>query len=257
MWRSFEPQVEMHAADCVTRQVSTEPFTIVGGGLVGGGSQAAQVMLGSGLTPFAKPARPQPGDVAREWLAFVLGHTLGLPVSSVLISRQTAGLVPALPPVVALSFEMLPQGRPWAQFNPTAAELVSLRPIFSAMFAFHAWIGEQDHFGVTNMLAERIAGGIVRLAFFDYSMSLTYNWTPPAAMPIRPEWRTPPGPYANPDPLVMEQVIDHISKLFPLSGLQSIIAAIPPDCLPAADGTALADGLFDRAKQLKTVLGIP
>lgn len=255
MWRSFEPHVEAYAANCVALQMSMEPFTITGG-LVGGGSHAVQVKLQSGLTPFAKPAHHQPGDVARERLAFVLGHNLGLPVSSVLISRQTTGLTLALPSVVALSFEMLPQGRPWTQFNATAAELIALRPIFSAMFAFHAWIDDHDHFGDTNLLAERTAGGAVRLAFFDYSISLTHSWSPPAPPPGRPQWANPPGPYANPDPLVMEQVVDHVIR-FPLNGLQSIVGAIPTDCLSPADGATLADGLFNRARQLKTVLGIP
>jgi hypothetical protein len=193
MWCSFDPHVEAHAATCLTNQISTEPFQVTGAA-AGSGSTAVPVKLQSGRSAYAKPARLQPGDVARERLAFVLAHRLQLPVATVVISRESTGLMLTLPPVVALSFEMLSQGRQWGQFAASPAELNSLRSVFTAMHVFHAWIDDHDHFGGSNMQCERMPDGSVRLSFYDYSFSLTHQWRPPAPPPHRGEWKNPPAP---------------------------------------------------------------
>jgi hypothetical protein len=256
MWRFFAPHVEAHASTCLANQLSTESFALTGP-VAAGGSSAVPVKMQSGLRAYAKPARVQPGDVARERLTFVLGYRLQLPVASVLISRETVGLAAGgLPSVVALSFEMLAQGRVWGQIaaSLTAVEVNALRPTFSAMHAFHAWIDEHDHFGGSNMQIERGQSGI-QASFYDYSFSLTHQWQPPALAPFRNEWQNPPAPYANPDPLVMDQIVAQVQG-FPLVELESIVGALPIDCLSQADGAALAQGLFERGKQLKTVLNL-
>jgi hypothetical protein len=256
MWRSFAPHVEAHAATCLITQLSTEPF-IVTGASIGGGSSAVPVRMQSGLPAYAKPARIQPGDVARERLAFALGYRLTLPVASVLVSRETAGLTPTLPPVVALSFEALSQPKVWGQLLPalTPEEERSLRPTLSAMHAFHAWIDDHDHFGGGNMQIERSTSGTIQISFFDYSFSLNHQWQPPAPPPDRASWKIPQHPYANPDRIVMEQLVDQIQG-FTLAELEAIIGTLPADCLSSADGVALAGGLFERGKLLKTVLDL-
>lgn len=252
MWRSFEPHVERFASACASQAVSTDRFSI-SGPPAGGGSTAVPVAMPSGLAAYAKPARAQPGDVAREWLAFMLGYRVGLPLASVQISRETANLTFPLPPVVALSYNMLAQGRPFGQLTLSPQEQDAARPIFSAMHAFHAWIDDHDHFGGANTHIERMPDGSIQLSFFDYSFSLTHQWGPPASPIHRNEWKHPTGPYANPDPLVINRVIDLIQQI-PLTDLQSVAGTLPPDCMSAGDGAALAAALHQRGQQLKAVL---
>ena len=252
MFRLFEPHVEAHAVASVSDGISTEPFS-ADGAVAGGGSSALPIRLQSGRLAYAKPARPQPGDVARERVAFLLGSRLDLPVATVLISRQTAGVLLALPPVVALSFDMLNQGRLWPQMKVTAAELSQLRPVLSALHVFHAWIDDHDHFNGSNTNAVRMAGGSIRLSTFDYSFSLTHEWHPPAPARQRAQWKNPGPPYAALDPLVIGQTVDQIKRLT-LTELQAILATLPPDCLSAAEGAVLADGLFQRGQQLAAII---
>lgn len=257
MWRSFAPHVEEHAIDCRSTPESTEPFDIIGG-VVGGGSSAVPIRLRSGRLAWAKPARiaGDNADVARERLAFVLGHELGLPVAAVQISRQTETLRNQLPPIVALSFANLAAGVMWNQLRPapTPDELLALRASFSAMWAFHAWIDDHDHRGEGwNFHVERVSAGTIQVSFFDYGHSLTKQWRPPVDAPTR-DWSFR-GAYSNPDPLALDQVINHI-QMFTLAELQRIVGSLPPDCMPPEVGTALARGLHERGKQLKTLLNL-
>lgn len=252
MWRIFEPHVEAHSAIAKTEPISTEPFQIIGP-LLEGGSSSVRVRLESGLEPYAKPAHPRTGDVARERIAFLLGHRLGLPVATVQISRETVGLPLILPPIVALSFPMLGRARPWEQMAISPVDRASLRRIFTAMHVFHCWIDDHDHFCGSNVEAERMQDGSIRMAFFDYGHSLTREWRPPCPAVMRSQWRSPPMPFSSRDPQVLDLLIDQIRKLT-VDELQYIIGSVPADCITADERTDLAAGLFERGQQLREVL---
>ena len=186
-------------------------------------------------------------------MAFLLGHRLGLPVDTVQISRETTGLSLLLPRVVALSFPMLGQARPWAQMVISPVERPFLRRIFTAMHVFHCWIDDHDHFCGSNMEAERMPDGSIRMAFFDYGHSLTREWRPPDPPVMRSQWKSPPMPFSSRDPLVLDLIVDQIQQIT-LGELQSIIDSVPADCMTAPERTNLVTGLFERAQRLRTVL---
>ncbi len=94
----------------------------------------------------------------------------------------------------------------------------------------------------------------MRVSSFDYVQSLNDQWVPPLPPDPHNDWTNPTGVYANPDPLVAEQIMGHIQGLT-ADQLQAIVQALPPDCMPPLEGIALATGLHERAKRLAEVLG--
>lgn len=203
MWRRFEPHIDTAAADCAAKVISDEPFVVVGRP-GGGGTLAIEVRLSiSGLTAFAKPARMGPDNgrsAAHEKIASDLGYALGLPVAPVVLSRQTPGTTLSAIPLVALSYSALRQPRPFGglikSISPHSA--AALREVATAMFVFHCWIDDHDHFGDSNALAEQATDGTLRSIFFDYSFALMREWSPPAPAKDRPQWGNPPDPYRPP-----------------------------------------------------------
>ena len=147
-------------------------------------------------------------------------------------------------------------GHAWEQFHTlTPQELDLLRPALASMRAFYCWIDDHDHdWSDGNALLERTSAGEIRAAFIDHSYSLTKAWNPPAPPLVR-NWRTMNGPYAQSDIAAMTRIVEQIEQ-FPLTDLPDIIQKVPPDCLSAAGGDALAHALFDRREQLRGLLNL-
>jgi hypothetical protein len=200
--RRFAPHIETLARRCFENPESQEAFTI-SGAPAGGATTAIPITINAnGIRAYAKPARAATDNgacVAHEKIASDIGYKLGLPVAPVLLSRACTGT--ALPPIVALSYMALPQPRPWGQVSLSPDELTALRPVLAAMYAFHVWIDDHDH-----------NWNVVRTVFIDYTFSLTHQWNPPAAAPVRP-WHTMTGPYANTDFGALTAAIGKIERL--------------------------------------------
>ena len=194
--------------------------------------------------------------VGREKLAADLGFHLKISIAPVHISRQTAGHSVVLPPVVALSYETLVAGKDWEKFGPTPEDLKKLKPMFTALWVLHGWIAERDHRGAGwNLKGERVAKGSVHVSSFDYVQSLNDQWRPPDPPAPHPDWNNPTGVYADPDLTVAAKVIGQI-RGFTAERLKAIVGALPPDCMPPKEGNALACGLYERGKQLESLLGL-
>jgi len=260
-WRSFSPEIEEIAAKCAINPITDEPFTCDGAPVGGAGTTARRVTMNeSGAKAWAKPARDNPGDIncaAHEKIASDLGQLLGLPIPPVSLSRRTAGT--GMAPVVAISYEALPQGRPWAQAeNLLTPEIkATIRATMSAMWAFHAWVNDSDHnWNPGNIIVELHATEPTRLAFIDYSFALSKYWNPPAPpvapMPLFP-WHERPGDYAPCDDAAMHEIITRIEKLS-LRDFDTLIKRIPADCLATELAGRLVDGLEARRHDLRKIL---
>ena len=170
-----------------------------------------------------------------------------------------------MPDVVVLSYETLTSGRNWSDLKATAEETASLRASFTALWVFHGWIAERDHRGTGrlgppawNIKGERAADGSMNISSYDYADSLDKGWKPPAPPPPPPDhqWHAPTGVYATQDIREALRVVKEIQGLT-LAQISDIIGRLPEDCMPRADGMALARGLHERGKQLISLLGLP
>ncbi len=257
-FRNFPANVDELAARCSANLICTEEFEIIGNH-AGGGSIAFPVRLkGSGLLAWVKPAVAA-GDNARtaahEKIVADFAHALGFPVAPVMLSRMTKGH--GLPLIVALSFATLKQPTPW---NGVAGILsdkhkAALRPQLSAMLALHCWIDDHDHdWNEGNALFECDADGTARTVFYDYGHSLTHQWNPPAAAPVR-DWRRRQGPWSHAGQTEINDAIDLIAKLA-VNDWRLIIERIPPDCLAPALGGHLITALIERRAHLANFLNI-
>ena len=253
-YRSFNTHVEATAAECRKSPFTAEQFEVIGG-RAGGGTGAVPVrMLNSGLPAWAKPdgnGADKLKHVAHERIAFCLGYDLGLPVSSVTMSRDTANK--NLHQIVAISYPALPAGKPWD--NSLPPDLVaSLRPTFSAMYPFLAWLDDHDHFGGANTHYEIVAGE-PRVAFFDFSYSQTEAWGVPGPPQNRPQWQQRTPPYHLLDTDIALEFMKRIEG-FPVNELGRIIDETPPDCLLPDTRAHLLTALDQRRGQLRGVLNL-
>jgi hypothetical protein len=129
--------------------------------------------------------------------------------------------------VVALSYEVLPQGRPWQQAEGllTPEIKATIKAALSAMWAFHAWIIDCDHnWNGGNVIVELHATEPARLAFIDYS-----------------------------DEGAIEELIVGIEKLS-LTDFDRVIRRIPGDCLANGLVDPLIAGLDARRANLRNIL---
>lgn len=258
MWRTYAPHVEALANECAKPEntESTEKFT-VSDRIMGGSAGSVLVTMESGLPAWVK-LKGGPEDfalVARERLAFILGNSLKLPIAPVQITRQTTGHPRTLPAVGVLSFPTLGAGKSWMDLDPkpTIDEIAPLKAVFSAIWAFHAWIDDHDHRGEGwNFDGQRNPDGTMEVSSYDYGESLTHRWHPPQPAPAK-DWTSFEGVYANPDCAAMLAIVNHIQG-FTLAELEAMVATVPSDCMPPSEGAVLAGALSDRGKQLKTLL---
>jgi hypothetical protein len=260
-WRKFSADFERLAARISRDLITEEPFVLEPGLKPEGGATTAVrvTMQASKQYAWAKPARLQANNAAdivcpaHEKIAADLAHLVGLPVPPVALSRKTEGT--GLAKVVALSYEALPQGKPWKHLGPalTPEVIAKLMPTLSAMWAFHAWVCDTDHnWNVGNVIVEILPDGTVNVAFIDYSNALTHAWKPPAE-PQPQDWSRRNNPYNPCDKAAMAEAIGRIERL-PSQEIGSIITRTPEDCLPAATAKHLFEGLDARRGQLKAIL---
>jgi hypothetical protein len=255
-FRNFPADIEDLAKQCAADPLCTEEFEIIGT-RAGGGSIAFPVRLkASGRLAWVKPAVAA-GDNARtaahEKIVADLAYALGFAIAPVALSRMTKGH--GLPPIVALSFAALKQPKSWSGVLATLTDThkAALRPQLSAILALHCWIDDHDHdWNEGNALFECDSNGAARTVFFDYGHSLTHQWTPPAAAPVR-DWKRRNGPYSYTEKSEIIHAIEPIGKLA-VKDLEAIIKRIPPDCLAPDLGTHLITALDQRRAQLGTLL---
>lgn len=256
--RKFSADVDDLAKQCVSEPLCKEEFEIIGT-RAGGGSIAFPVRLkGSGKLAWVKPAVAA-GDNARtaahEKIVADLALALDCPVAPVALSRQTKGH--GLPTIVALSFATLKQPKPWNAIIGimTDAHKAALCPQLSSMLALHCWIDDHDHnWNDGNALFECDADGNARTVFFDYGHSLTHQWKPPAAAPVR-DWKSRNGPWSLTEKSRIIHAVERIEKLA-VNDLEAIIKGVPDDCLPPDLRKGLFTALVQRRTQLKTLLDL-
>jgi hypothetical protein len=260
-YRKFPQNVEDLAKRCAAGLLCPEEFDITGGRL-GGGSVAFPVQVkGPFCAAWVKPAVAA-GDnattAAHEKIVADVAHALGFPVAPVMLSTKTQGKSVPLPNTVALSFATLGQARPWNGIAPTMTNdhKRALCPQMSAMFALHCWIDDHDHnWNESNAQFECNADGSASAVFYDYGHSLTHQWAPPAAAPIR-DWKQRQGPWAITEMSEIIHAIELIEKLA-VKNLEAIIKRIPSDCLAPDLGNLLITALDQRRAQLKVLIGAP
>lgn len=258
-WRKFSAEFERDTKTVSRGLFTEEPFEIEPGQKPAGGATTAVrvVMKVTKRFAWAKPARASnPADApcpAHEKIAADLADLLELPIPPVALSNKTEGM--GLAKVVALSYEALPQGKPWAKLSDAQKDQAKakLLPTFSAMWVFNAWVCDTDHnWNVGNVIVEIFPDGLVNTAFIDYSNALTHAWKPPAN-PQAQDWSKRNDPYNPCDKAAMAEAIGRIEKL-PSQQIASIIGRTPGDCLAADLAKHLTEGLEARRKQLKAIL---
>ncbi|HEX3430803.1 MAG TPA: hypothetical protein VHT03_07945 [Rhizomicrobium sp.] len=233
--------------------ITDEPFDVADPTRQGGGTGAVKVVMrASRLTAWAKPegtGMHHIRDVAHEKIGSDLGFDLGLPVAAVVLSTKTGGK--NLHSTVALSYEMLPGGRPLNQI-PSDAK-AKLCTALSGIFVLLAWIDDHDHFGASNAHFEIVNAG-PRLSFFDWGHSLTKQWAIPGPAPDRPHW-TNPAFFGPLDQGAVGAILKRIEE-FPIKELECIVGRIPADCLPFDAQNQLVQALDQRRRDLRRVLNL-
>jgi hypothetical protein len=221
---------------------------------LGNGSGCFQVRLAEGCVAYAKQAtnghdRVTP-DAAHEYIAAELADMVGVYVPPTRLSRADDGAL------FALSVRAYPEAVTWGEvvnhFTPVQAQ--SLFPQLSAMWVFHAWIGDLDHQGPHpfNMMvnARLSADGSAEVAAIDHARSLSYDRSP-EAMSVRP-----PSPYYIPLASVSHSVvaaqIDRVHSITKES-CNSLISRVPPSFLKPERGRFILAGLESRASKLREV----
>lgn len=263
-FRNFPDSSETTAKHS-TELECTKKFEITGNRL-GGASGAYPVKVDGPLCPaWAKPANANADNAhtpAHEKIVADLAHKLGFPAAPVMLSRLTQDKSyqnnpVQLPAVVALSFDVLNQPKPWTKIEPLLNDQhkASLCPQLSAALALHCLVDDHDHdWNDANALFEINDDGTARTVFYDYAWSLSHQWKPPAPPPDRP-WARRNGPYALTGEAQIIAAVEQIECL-EVTDLKAIIERIPPDCLPADVGKALIDALDQRRTELRKLLNL-
>jgi hypothetical protein len=267
MWkaRDFPQSSEETATRCNGDVLCADGFEITGARR-GGGSGAYPVKVtGPSCTAWAKPTTDGGANAraaAHEKIVADLAFKLGFPVAPVMLSRLTKdkkfqGNPVSLPKVVALSFDVFRQPRPWNAIQPLLDDKhkAALCPQLSAALALHCWVDDHDHdWNDGNALFEIDADGGARAAFFDYAFSLSHEWTPPTDAPTR-DWKRRNGPYALTETSQIVLAVERIEQL-EVNELEVIITRIPADCLPTDLGRSFVTALDKRRKQLRKLLNL-
>jgi hypothetical protein len=256
--RNFTADVEEMAKEYAADVFCDEEFEIIGG-RAGGGSIAFPVRLKtSGRLAWVKPAvaaGQNARTAAHEKIVADVGYALGFPVAPVALNERTKGH--GLPEVVALSFATLKQPRPWNGIKGalTNDHKAALSPQLAAILALHCLIDDHDHnWNEGNALFEIESGGAARTVFYDYGHSLTHEWTPPAAAPVR-DWAARSEPYNIAENTHIIHAVELLERLA-VKDLQAIITRIPVSCLAPDLGKHLITALDARRTQLKTLLNL-
>ncbi len=218
-------------------------------------------MTATGLLAFAKPGNPCDRDTifaAHEKISSDLARKLSLPVPPVFLSRPAAGL--GFPPIVAISFKVLPQGRRWSERAGilSEAQIAPLRPAASAMRTFYTWIVDQDHGGNDgNMVVDVLPGPAPQpaVAYIDHSYSMTYGWQAGQPQPMQPA----PIFHESFNPIDQNATADTVARILDLdeADIRSIVDRVSDEAMPALLREALAQFLCERRALLGGILNVP
>ena len=260
MHRFFQPHIEALANQTDANPFSEEPWKITGERSQTANAAAPIEMETSGLLAFAKPGKRCDRDTifaAHEKIASDLARKLELPVPPVFLSRPPAEQ--GFPPIVAISYKALPQGRRWSERAGllTDAQIIGLRPTASAMRVFYTWIVDQDHGGNDGNLVVDVLPGTPpqpALAFIDHSYSLSYGWQIGQPQPMQPA----PIFHDSFNPIDQDAARQTIERIIGLgeAAIRSIVDRVSDEAMPAALRGALAQFLCERRALLGQILNV-
>jgi hypothetical protein len=120
------------------------------------------------------------------------------------------------------------------------------------MSVFDCWVDNRDRINQGNLLVSEGVGGSVRVAYIDYSLSLSNWWTAKGV----PEPDHEPGRYPTdtvPDATSAEQTLVAIERLSE-GTIRAIVDAVPDDFLAADRKDRIEEGLLTRRTKLRGVV---
>jgi len=250
----FEPREQRLARLWSQTAVNEETWTL--GDYIGRGeSGARRITNRDGLTGVAKNAFWHSiNGAAHEKIAADLGHQLGIPVPPVALWQQsdTGSLY-------SISAEAFPQHVSWDQArilgHLTTEFRKNARPILSAGYLFHAWIGDRDHGENPGNVVVNTDSSEMRpaLAFVDHCLSMSYKGS----------WFDAPftvgdGTYygLRREEMARDVLKDCVGRIMrlPESEIDTIVRRVPEAYLPQVDADLICRGLLARREQLSTLL---
>jgi hypothetical protein len=250
----FEPREQRLAVQWSKTAVSVDAWTL--GDLIGRGESGARyIHRDDGLLGVAKNAVWYDiNSAAHEKIASDLAHEVGIPVPPVALWQH-----PPTGHLYSISAAAFRQLITWEEARIlkilTNEFRKNARPILSAGFVFHAWIGDTDHGENPGNILVNADSGEARpaLAFVDHCLSMSYKWSGFDA-----EFAVREGPYyglqrIEMDADVLTDCVARIMRL-PKEKIEATVRRIPPAYLPTQDAELICRGLLARRERLNTLL---
>jgi hypothetical protein len=250
----FEPREQRLAALWSQMVVSKDGWTL--GELIGRGESGARRATGpDGQAGIVKSAFwYEINGAAHEKIASDLAYMLGIPVPPVALWQH-----PDSGELYSISAAAFKQPINWDEARIlnvlTSKFRKNARPILSAGFVFHSWIGDKDHGeNPGNVLVNANSSPEhPGLAFVDHCLSMSYKWSG-----FEEDFAVWDGPYygLQRNRMDVDVLTDCVGRIMRLSkeDIVATVRRIPPAYLPTQDADLICQGLLARRERLSALL---
>jgi hypothetical protein len=259
--RRFPQDAEAHAQLWRDNPETSDPWKPTGNpGAAGGQAQGYYVTSGP-VNAFAKPSQRDPSvpRAAHEKIAADLAFELRLPLPPAILHRWGDPPPVGTERFVALSLFPFLSVFMWRQITAvpgldTQLKL-ELREAASALVPFDTWVDNTDRVNEGNLLVSKASPDPalrLRVAYIDYSYSMTYGWRAGNYRTITP---IPiyPTDQKDADIASMEDALNQIENLSD-QNVRDIVSRIPSDFLTIVDRDLIIDGLLYRKQHVRASL---